>query len=173
MAVYFSQFSIVCKNVWLRGTSYYTKYKSTSLVVLVLYCMHTMYGLVVRPTIQSTNLLSNFTSSLLSVHNVWLSGTSYYTKYKLTSLVVLIIYCQYTMYGPVVRPTIPTTIGPTIDLVVNLPQISTACKNVWLSSSSDYTKYRPSSIFVLVLYYLYTMYSLVVRPTILSTNLLV
>ena len=168
MAVYLSQFSIVCKNVWLSGTSYYTKYKPTSLVVLVLYCMYTLCGLVVSPTILSTNLQSSCTSSLLSVHNVWLSGTSYYNNYKLTSLVVLIIYCQYTMYGPVVRSTIPTT-----DLLVNLPQFSTACKNVWLSSSPDYTKYRPGSLFDLVLYCLYTMYSSVVRSSILSTNLLV
>ena len=57
LAVYLSQFSIVCKIVWLSGTSYYTKYEPSSLVVLVLYCLYTMYGSAVRPTILSTDLV--------------------------------------------------------------------------------------------------------------------
>ena len=74
-----------------------------------------MYGSVVRPTILGINLVVYFFSSLLPVYNVWLSGTSYYTKYRPSSLFVLVLYCLCTMYGLAVRPTILST-----DLVVYL-----------------------------------------------------
>ena len=105
LVVYLSQFSIVCKNVCLSGTSYYTKYRPSSLIVIVFFCLYTIYSSVVRPTIISTDLAVYLSKFFIVCKNVWLSGTSYYTKYKPTSLVVLALYCLYKIYGLVVRPT--------------------------------------------------------------------
>ena len=121
LVVYLSQYFFACENGWLSGTSSYTKYRPSSLVVLVLYCLYKLYGSVARPTILSTTQQSRSSSCLMPVDNVWISGTSYYTKYKPTSLVVLVLYCLYTNYGSAVRLTLLST-----DLVVQLFQFSTA-----------------------------------------------